>query len=140
MRINIFYDEVKFRVRNVKKIKSLIIKVIRNEKRIPGDLNFIFVSDEQIKEMNKEFLKRDNFTDVLAFEYNKTNVINGEVYISINRVKINAMEYKVSLRSEIIRVMVHGTLHLCGYNDKNIKEKNLMREMENKWIREFMII
>ena len=69
MKINLFYDEVKYRLRNVRKLKELIIKVIRNENMIPGDLNFIITGDNNIREINKEFLKRDNFTDVIAFDY-----------------------------------------------------------------------
>lgn len=135
MKINIFYNEVKYRLRNVRKIKELIIKVIRNENMIPGDLNFIITGDNNIREINSEFLKRDNFTDVIAFDYGRKKEVNGEVYISIDTVRVNANNYKVSLRSELLRVIIHGTLHLCGYNDKNEKQRQVMHIMEDKWIR-----
>ena len=134
MKINIFYDEVKYRLRNVRKLKELIIKVIRNENMIPGDLNFIITGDNNIREINREFLKRDNFTDVIAFDYGSEKNVNGEVYISIDTVKRNAHNYKVSLAVEILRVMVHGTLHLCGYTDSNLREKEVMRREEDKWL------
>jgi rRNA maturation RNase YbeY len=134
LKINIFYDEVKYRLENAGEIQELIIKVIRNEKRIPGDLNFVLTSDGNIRELNKEFLKRDNFTDVIAFDYGTGSKVNGEVYISIDTVKFNADNYKVSLKSELVRVIIHGTLHLCGYNDKTEDEKKVMRKLEEKWM------
>ncbi|MCU0460489.1 MAG: rRNA maturation RNase YbeY [Bacteroidales bacterium] len=134
MKINIFYDQVKFRLRLSKKVKKLIEKVIREEKKTPGDLSFILTSDENIIEINREFLKHDYFTDVIAFSDNKENIINGEVYISVETVRNNANNYKVSLKEEILRVIIHGTLHLCGYDDKKMKGKMIMREKERKWI------
>lgn len=134
MRINLFYDDVKYRLRNVRKVKNLIIKVIRNENMIPGDLNFIITDDRNIREINREFLKRDTFTDVIAFDYGEENNVNGEVYISIDTVKTNAHNYKVSFRSELLRVIIHGTLHLCGYRDKEQHEKLVMYSMEEKWM------
>ncbi len=134
MKINLFYDEVKYRLRNVRKLKELIIKVIRNENMVPGDLNFIITGDNNIREINKEFLKRDNFTDVIAFDYGTGNKVDGEVYISIDTVRINANNYKVSLNSELLRVIIHGTLHLCGYRDKEDEQKKVMRKMEEKWL------
>ena len=135
MKINIFYNEVKYRLKNASKIKELIVKVIRDEKKIPGDLNFIITSDDNIREINKEFLKRNTFTDVIAFDYGTDNTLNGEVYISLDTVKFNANNYKVSLKSELLRVIIHGTLHLCGYNDKTEEEKQVMNMLEEKWMR-----
>lgn len=137
MKINFFYDEVKYRSRNTGEIKLLIIKVIRNENKIPGDLNFIFTSDNKIREMNREFLNHDKFTDVIAFDYGIGNIINGEIYISVDTVKINAGNYIVSFKSEIVRVIVHGTLHLCGYRDKKSNERVVMKRMEELWLMKF---
>lgn len=137
MKIKVFYDELNYRIPEIKEIKRLIEKVIRNENKIPGDLNFIITGDNELKEINIEFLKQDHFTDVIAFDYCKKNVINGEVYISIDTVKINAHNYKISLKEELLRVLIHGTLHLCGYKDKKRDEKELMKNMEDKWINEF---
>jgi len=134
LKIKIFYDEVKYRIQSVKKIKELIIKVIGNEGKIPGDLNFIFTNDNRIREINCEFLKRDNFTDVIAFDYGDDNVVNGEIYISTDTVKRNSINYNVSFKNEILRVIIHGTLHLCGYRDKTVKEKEMIHSLEDRWI------
>ena len=137
MSIKIFYDDVGYSLRGLRKAQKLIKKVIGNENRIPGDLNFIVTSDKTIKQINTEFLKHNYFTDVITFDNNDGNVINGEVYISIDTVSRNAFEYNVSLNDELLRVMVHGVLHLCGYNDSSKGEKKKMREMENRWLDEF---
>lgn len=134
MKIKIFYDEVKFRLRFSNKIKKLIEKVIREEKKTPGDLSFIFTSDKNIIIINREFLKHDYFTDVIAFSDNDGIIINGEIYISVDTVRNNAINYKVSLKDEIVRVMIHGTLHLCGYSDNGREGKLIMRMKENNWL------
>jgi rRNA maturation RNase YbeY len=135
LKIKIFYDDVKYRLRGSKKALKLIEKVIRSEKQLPGDLCFIITCDEKLIEINREFLSHDYFTDVIAFGYNEKNIVDGEIYISIDAVRINSYNYKVSLRRELLRVMIHGTLHLCGYNDKTRKEKTIIRKMEEEWIK-----
>jgi rRNA maturation RNase YbeY len=135
LKIRIFYDLSAYKLKSGKKILRLIKKVIRNENKIPGDLNFIFTTDKELIKLNKEFLKHNYFTDVIAFENNDGKIINGEVYLSIDTVKRNANNYKVSLKEEVIRVMIHGTLHLCGYKDKKKNVKDEMTEIENKWLR-----
>jgi probable rRNA maturation factor len=137
LKINIFYDDVDFRLRSSKDVLKLVDKVIVKEKKISGDLNFVITNDRNLKEINAEFLNHDYFTDVIAFGYNKKNIVNGEIYISIETVKRNSYNYKVSLRNEIIRVMIHGTLHLCGYEDNNEKSRLLMREKEDYWLNEY---
>jgi rRNA maturation RNase YbeY len=135
--IRIFYDEIKFRVRNKKRVIKLIEKVISEEKRKPGDLNFIFTNDEEERKINKEFLKQDLFTDVISFSYNDGIILNGEIYISIDTVKFNANNYKVSLNKEVLRIIIHGLLHVCGYEDKSVWEKKVMVKKENFWMSEF---
>jgi probable rRNA maturation factor len=132
--IRIFYDDINFRLKGWKKVRSLIEKVISNEKRISGDLNFILSNDEAVRDINIRFLEHDYNTDVIAFDYNEGRIVNGEVYISIDTVKRNANNYKVSLMNELLRVIIHGTLHLCGYNDKTEKDKERMRFLEEKWL------
>ena len=140
MSIRIFYDDIKYRLRKSKKAISIIKKVIMDEKKIPGDLYFVITSDKELLKINREFLNRDTLTDVIAFDYVEGKNINGEIYISKETVKRNADNYKISLREEILRVMIHGTLHLCGYNDKKEEEKSIMREKEDIWIEKEKVI
>lgn len=137
MKVKIFYEETNFRLRGWKLARKLIHKVISKEGYISGDLNFILTVDEKLLVLNKNFLGRDYLTDVITFEYNEGKTISGDIFISIETVKINSKNYKVSYNEEIIRVMVHGVLHLCGYNDKTVKQKAKMREMENYWLNEW---
>ena len=137
MSIRIYYDSTGYRLRDSRKIKKIIEKVIRGEKRIPGDLSFILTSDSELKKINREFLGRDYYTDVIAFDYGEGETVKGEVYISRDTVQKNANNYKVSLRNELIRVILHGTLHLCGYKDKSNAQKDKMRRTEDKWLREY---
>lgn len=137
MSIKIYYDEIKFRLKEADNTKKFIEKVIRNERLVPGDLNFIFTTDKGIRKINQEFLSKDSDTDVIAFNYNICEEVIGEIYISIERVRENSHNYNVSLRSEVLRVMIHGVLHLCGYNDKKKEEIEIMRKLENKNLNEY---
>ena len=134
MNIKIFYDEVKFRLSGSKKILQLIEKVIGAYRKPRGNLSFIFMNDESLIRINREFLKHNYFTDVIAFNYGKADFLDGEIYLSIETIKKNAINYKVSLKEEVLRVMIHGTLHLCGFNDGNDEEKREMTSLENWWI------
>lgn len=134
MSIKIFYDDVDYRIVGWKRTAKLIEKVIRNEKRILGDLNFIITNDEKLREINIQFLQHDYYTDVISFNYNAGAEISGEIYISLDTVKRNSINYNVSLRMEVLRVVIHGVFHLLGYDDKTDKQKEKMREMEEKWL------
>lgn len=137
MSVKIFYDEVNFRLQGWRKAVRLFKKVIRNEKKIPGDLIFIITSDSEEKKINIEFLKHYYFTDVIAFDYSCGDKISGEIYISIDTVERNSHNYNVSLKEEVLRVMIHGLLHLCGYNDNSVKKRNEMRKRENIWLADY---
>lgn len=138
MSIKIFYDEVDFRLQGWRKAVRLFKKVIGNENRIPGDLNFIITSDNELRKINIEFLKHNYFTDVIAFDNKRDNIISGEIYISIDTVTTNSHNYNVSLNEEVLRVMIHGLLHICGYVDDTEKKRNVMRKMEDSWLFDFI--
>jgi probable rRNA maturation factor len=135
--IKIFYDNIDFRVRGWRKVKGLIEKVILKEGKLSGDLNFILTSDDVLREMNIRFLKHNYYTDVITFDYSDKNRISGEIYLSIDSVKINAKNYEVSYSEELMRVIIHGVLHLCGYKDKSKEERKVMRSMEDFWLSEY---
>jgi probable rRNA maturation factor len=130
----IFYDNVEFRIKNWRKVKKLIAKVISEEEKISGDLNFIITDDDSLKEINIQFLKHNYFTDVISFGDEEYGVLSGEIYISLDRVKENANNYNVSLKLELLRVIIHGTLHLCGYEDQTERDKLRMQKREDFWL------
>jgi rRNA maturation RNase YbeY len=133
--IRIYYDETNFRFRGWKKTVKIIQEVIAKEEKISGDLNFIMTNDKNLREINVEFLEHDYNTDVISFNYSNGNSINGEVYVSLDRVKENSLNYNVSLKNELLRVIIHGVLHLLGYNDSSEEERSEMRKLEDYWMK-----
>jgi probable rRNA maturation factor len=118
------------------RLKLFIEELFTSEKKKLGNLSYIFCSDEHLLTINKDFLKHDYYTDVITFDLSSSkNEIEGEVYLSVDRIKDNAKQLKVSFKEELHRVIFHGALHLCGYKDKNKTDQVQMRLAENKYLK-----
>jgi len=115
-------------------INVVVEYLIIEEGSKEGNLNIIFCSDNYLLKMNKEYLGHNYFTDVITFDYSEENLISGDVFISVDTVKENAKNYEVSFENELFRVIIHGVLHLIGYNDKTDKEQEEMTIKENYYL------
>ncbi len=116
-----------------RKLGSFLKKMIKIYTNKKCDLNYIFCSDDYLIQLNKQFLKHNTFTDIITFNLSeKEDMIKGEIYISTERVAENAKNFKSSYSNELHRVIIHGVLHLCGFEDKSKKEKEQMRLLENE--------
>ncbi|WP_025666123.1 rRNA maturation RNase YbeY [Aquimarina megaterium] len=129
--INFFY-ETNIELPNETALSSWISAVISSENKIEGEINFILCDDEYLLKINQDFLNHDTFTDIISFDNTMGNQLNGDIFISEERVAENAKEFMVSVEEEMRRVLIHGILHFCGYKDKLEKEKKLMRQKENE--------
>lgn len=127
-----FFSETSFEIENVKTVESWIERVVKLEELEVGDLSFVFCDDAYLHKLNVQFLDHDTLTDILTFDYTVGKQINGEIYISEERVRDNAGDFNVDFIDELHRVIIHGVLHLCGYKDKTASEEVKMRELENK--------
>jgi rRNA maturation RNase YbeY len=137
LKIRIFYEGTNYRFPGWRKAVVIINRIIICEGKIPGEINFIITNDNILREMNTKFLNHNYNTDVIAFDNSSDKELNGEIYISKDTVKANSVNYKVSLSEEILRVMIHGILHLTGYIDKKREDKEHMHRLEDNWIKEF---
>ena len=118
----------------VNQFNSFISNILISEKKTEGDVVLIFCSDEYLLEINKKHLNHNYYTDIITFDYCVENIVSGDLYISIDRVKENAKTFNDSFINELSRVVIHGVLHLCGYNDKTESEKKIMTQKENQYI------
>ncbi len=135
MSIRFNYSSRNFRIRKAVSHKEWLGKVISNEGRKSSLIDYVFTDDDEIIAINREFLKHNYFTDVITFDYSCDDYIAGEVYISVETVRRNALEYGTSAASEFRRIMVHGILHLCGYGDSSYDEIRIMRMKEEGYLK-----
>lgn len=121
-------------------VKEVIRDLFKKEKTKLEQLQYIFCSDEYLLEINKEHLQHNYYTDIITFDLSeKPNAVIGEIYISVDRVRDNAQNYDVSFKQELLRVIFHGALHLCGHKDKTEKDQKLMRKAEDKYLQYYMM-
>ncbi len=118
-----------------KETRAIVSKVLENENTTLSFLNLIFCDNKTIREYNNKFLSHDYNTDIITFfDYDETNIMHGELLISVEQVKENAKDYKTTFNKELKRVIIHGALHLCGYDDKTKTDKNKMRKREDHYL------
>ena len=129
--IRFFNKDIKFTLTDKLLLKKWIKEVVSSYGNRVGDINIILCDDPSILEINNQFLGHDYYTDIITFDYTEENVINGELYISIDTVRSNAHEYGQSFPDELHRVIIHGILHLCGLDDHCDEDIKEMREAEN---------
>ena len=129
-----FYSVGTFSLKTEAAVEACIMAITAEESREVGDITFVFCDDNYLLKINKEFLDHDTYTDIITFDYSVGNEIISEIYVSTDRVEENAKKYKQTFENEIHRVMIHGVLHLCGYNDKLAEEKQIMRDKENHYL------
>jgi rRNA maturation RNase YbeY len=129
-----FFFENKFTLKNRRAIKLWLDQVAKNEKKSIEGVNYIFCDDDYLLEKNIKYLKHNTLTDIISFDYSQGNALLGDVFISTERVAENAVTLGVEQIKELHRVMVHGLLHYCGYKDKTLKEKELMRMKEDYYL------
>ena len=134
-----FNYENDFVLDNENDFDNWIRKVIKTEGGDLGEINYVFCSDEYLHKINVEFLNHDTYTDIITFDNNLGKEIHSDIFISIERVRENALEFDVSFENELKRVMIHGVLHLLGYKDKSEEDVKVMRQKENEMINMFHV-
>ena len=132
--INVFFEDTDEFDLSKFNIESNIEKLVTNENKMLGDVNYILCSDAYLLDINRQYLNHDYYTDVISFDYCEDNVISGDIFISVDTVADNAKEYGVTFEKELARVMIHGVLHFVGYNDKSDEEVPIMRAKENQYL------
>ena len=123
-------------LRDRARLKSFLPSLFKKEKKQLAELQYIFCSDPYLLEINKQYLNHNYYTDIITFDLSEPGQpINAEIYISVDRVRDNALSFGNTLKNELHRVIFHGALHLCGYKDKSQKDEKLMRNMEDRYLK-----
>jgi probable rRNA maturation factor len=139
MAITFQNQDIVFTLKDKLKIKAWIKRIVEAEKKTLGELNFVFTSDANLLNINVQFLNHNTYTDIITFDYCEAQQINGDIIISVERVRENAGTFNSAFENELKRVIIHGVLHLCGYKDKSKKDVELMRRKENLALRKFSL-
>ena len=134
-----FNYETDFELENEAQYEDWISRIIESEGFDEGEINYIFCDDEYLHKINVEYLDHDTLTDIISFDYTVGNVLQGDIFISIERVMDNAKDFNVSFEEELKRVLSHGVLHYCGYKDKSPEDEALMRFKEEEKMQMFHV-
>ena len=134
-----FNYELDFKLEDETAYSDWLSKVISSEIKNEGDINYIFCDDDYLLKINQQYLGHDTLTDIISFDYSIGNELHGDVFISIERVRENALDFNVAFEEELKRVLVHGVLHYCGYKDKSEEDEKLMRQKEEEKMKMFHV-
>lgn len=134
-----FNYETDFELENEAKYEDWVSRIIESEGFDEGEINYIFCDDEYLHKINVEYLDHDTLTDIISFDYTIGNLIQGDIFVSVERVQDNANDFNVSFEEELKRVLSHGVLHYCGYKDKSPKDEALMRSKEEEKMQMFHV-
>ena len=134
-----FNYELDFKLEEETIYSDWISNVISSEMRSEGEINYIFCDDDYLVEINQQYLDHDTLTDIISFDYSIGNELHGDIFISIERVRENAIDFNVLFEEELKRVVVHGVLHYCGYKDKSEEDVKLMRQKEEEKMKMFHV-
>ena len=134
-----FHYELDFQLDAEKHYTEWIDNVISSEGFQAGDINYIFCSDDYLLELHRKHLDKDTYTDIITFDYSQGEIISGDIFISVDRVRENSEIFNSKEGDELLRVMAHGILHMCGYNDKEAEEAELMRVKESEKMKMFHV-
>jgi probable rRNA maturation factor len=137
--IRFFYEDTLFRLEQINRVKSWIKKTVTAEAKKLISLNYIFCSDSYLFDINTQYLSHNTLTDIVTFDVSESpndqhDKIEGEIYISIDRVRENAVKFNMTFNDELHRVIIHGVLHLIGYSDKSPRKRSLMRKKEDAYL------
>ena len=133
--IRFFNDDIKYELRNKAAVRQWINKAIKKEGFVLRNLHYIYCSDKCLNQINRHYLRHNTLTDIITFDLSLSKKeIEAEIYVSIERVRENATTYHVTFRNELLRVMIHGVLHLCGYKDKAPADIKRMRKREDYYL------
>ena len=134
-----FNYELNFKLEDETAYSNWLSKVISSENKHEGEINYIFCDDNYLVEINQQYLDHDTLTDIISFDYSVGNILQGDIFISTERVADNAKDFNVVFDVELKRVMSHGVLHYCGYKDKSAADEALMRSKEDEKIAMFHV-
>lgn len=135
--INYFFEDTNFKFNKRRATSKWLKSAIALENKKLGDISIIFCSDDYLLEINKQYLSHDYYTDVITFNYCEGDLISGDIFISVDTIKANAEEYGASFDNELCRVMVHGLLHLIGYDDDCESNQLIMRQKEDFYLERY---
>ena len=134
-----FNYETDFELENEEQYEDWISRIIESEGFDEGEINYIFCDDDYLHKINVEYLDHDTLTDIISFDYTVGNLIQGDIFVSVERVQDNAKDFNVSFEEELKRVLSHGVLHYCGYKDKSLEDEAVMRSKEEEKMQMFHV-